>query len=177
MDTAGFLSEQCRKLLSEVPPEKRSALVSDIVGAERVFVFGVGRSGLVAQTFAVRLVQLGLRVYFVGDMTTPIIGGKDLLILVSNTGETMSVVKTAQIAEKTGTRCVSVTSAERSALARSSDSVIIIGPGASGSGDLAPLGTLFEDAALLFFDSLVPDLMRKLGVTEEDMRSNHAIWV
>ena len=45
------------------------------------------------------------------------------------------------------------------------------------AGELAPLGTVFEDATLLFFDALVPGLMKRLGLTEKDMRNNHAIWV
>ncbi len=62
-----------------------------------------------AQLFAVRLVQLGLKVYFVGDMTTPLIAPQDLVILVSNSGDTMSVVKTAEIAQNIGTPTVCIT--------------------------------------------------------------------
>ncbi|AGI48362.1 putative sugar phosphate isomerase involved in capsule formation [Thermoplasmatales archaeon BRNA1] len=177
MDPVGFLTEQCRNALSSVPEECGRSLIESIVSAERIFIFGVGRSGLVAQTFAIRLVQMGLRVYFVGDMTTPIIGKDDLLILVSNTGNTMSVVKTAQIAQGIGTRRISITANGKSSLAKTSDEVIVISASNPEAKDLAPLGTLFEDATFLFFDSLVPPLMKRLGVTEEDMRNNHAIWV
>ena len=41
----------------------------------------------------------------------------------------------------------------------------------------APLGTLFEDSALLLFDCIVCDIMEREGITEEDMRNRHAIWV
>lgn len=177
LDPVGFLTEQCRNALSSVPEECGRSLIESIVSAERIFIFGVGRSGLVAQTFAIRLVQMGLRVYFVGDMTTPIIGKDDLLILVSNTGNTMSVVKTAQIAQGIGTRRISITANGKSSLAKTSDEVIVISASNPEAKDLAPLGTLFEDATFLFFDSLVPPLMKRLGVTEEDMRNNHAIWV
>ncbi|MEM4696283.1 MAG: 6-phospho-3-hexuloisomerase, partial [Desulfurococcaceae archaeon] len=39
---------------------------------------------------------------------------------------------------------------------------------------LAPLGTLFEDAAMIFLDGVVAELMEKLGKTEEDLRKQHA---
>ena len=42
---------------------------------------------------------------------------------------------------------------------------------------VAPLGTIFEDATLLFFDCVVSELMRRTGNSEEDMRNRHAIWV
>jgi len=149
--------------------------VANIVGAERVFVFGTSRSELMAQTFAVRLAQVDLRVYFVGDMTTPTIGRKDLLILVSNAGKTMSVVKTAQIVERMDTKCVSVTSSRKSFLAKTSDSVVVINTDAPDTDELAPLGTLFEDTTLPFLDSLVPELMVRLDVIETQMPNNYAI--
>ena len=174
MDRARNLAEQCISALSGITEADRSELASSIVSARTIFVFGVGRSGLVAQSFAVRLVQLGLRVYFVGDMTTPLISSGDLVILVSNSGDTMSVVKTAEIARRIGTRVISVTSSSDNDLAATSDYTIIIGAEHDSS---APLGTVFEDASVLFFDSMTPILMERLGMTEEDMRNRHAIWV
>jgi 6-phospho-3-hexuloisomerase len=42
---------------------------------------------------------------------------------------------------------------------------------------LAPLGTLFEDASMIFLDGLISELMSKLGESEETMRGRHAIMV
>lgn len=176
--TLEYLEQQCGAALAGISPADRARLTELILSSRRIFIFGSGRSGLIGQTFAVRLVQLGLHVYFVGDMTTPIIARDDLTILISNTGQTMSVVKTAQIAKRIGSHVVSVTAAPESGVAKAADTVILIRPPVSGeSAALAPLGTVFEDATLLFFDCLVPDLMARLGVTEEDMRNRHAIWV
>ncbi len=173
-----YLTRSCTEALSEITDRDRAELVRVILAGKRIFIFGVGRSGLVGQTFAIRLVQLGLQVYFVGDMTTPIIGKDDVLILVSNTGKTMSAVKTAEIAKRLGTHVVSVTSDRNSSLAKKSDYVILVKPRKDKEmEEKAPLGTIFEDATILFFDSLVPELMRKLGSTEQDLRNNHAIWV
>ncbi len=178
LDSLEYLTRSCTEALSEITGEDRAELVRLILAGKRIFIFGVGRSGLVGQTFAIRLVQLGLQVYFVGDMTTPIIGKDDVLILVSNTGKTMSAVKTADIARRLGTHVVSVTSDRSSNLAKKSDTVILVKPRKDKEmEENAPLGTIFEDATILFFDSLVPELMKKRGYTEQDLRNNHAIWV
>lgn len=174
LDEAERIASQCVAALSGITDADRGELASRIVGARTVFVFGVGRSGLIAQSFAVRLVQLGLKVYFIGDMTTPLISSEDLVILVSNSGDTMSVVKTAEIARRIGTRVISVTSSKDNDLAQTSDTTIIV---KSDHASDAPLGTIFEDATMLFFDSMTPALMKLLGATEEDMRNRHAIWV
>lgn len=175
LDGLDYLTSSCTRALADITEQDVERLTSAILTGKRIFIFGVGRSGLVGQTFAIRLVQMGLRVYFVGDMTTPIIGKDDVLLVISNTGKTMSAVKTAEIAKRLGTRVISVTSETGSSLAKYSDLVIPVR--SSTGGEEAPLGTIFEDATLLFFDTVVPVLMRKLKVTEKDMRNNHAIWV
>ena len=153
-------------------------LIDSILEAKTVFIYGSGRSGLVGQLFAVRLVQIGLDVHFVGDMTTPIIGKDDLTILVSNTGETMSAVQTANIARRIGSKVICVTGNPSSKLAHASNIVIELKHDkASDDPKYAPLGTVFEDAVSIFFDSIVPCIMKKKGITEGDMRKRHAIWV
>lgn len=41
----------------------------------------------------------------------------------------------------------------------------------------APLGTIFEDATLIFFDSLIPLIMEQTGQNESSLERRHAIWV
>ena len=93
----------CREAVVSTDPVAREELVASILSCRKVFIYGSGRSGLVGQLFAVRLVQLGLDVHFVGEMTTPIIGKEDLTLLISYTGKTSSVVQTARIAKRIGT--------------------------------------------------------------------------
>lgn len=178
METLEYLVKRCTQALSDIAEKDRARLTDLILSAKRIFIFGVGRSGLVGQTFAIRLVQLGLQVYFVGDMTTPILRKDDFLLLISNTGKTMSVVTTAQIARRIGTHVACITSDKNSKLAMNSDTVLLIHSEADKEDpEMAPLGTIFEDAAFLFFDTLIPGLMKKLNKSELDMRNNHAIWV
>ncbi len=178
LDILGSLVGACTESLSGISEKDMDNLISHILSAKCVFIFGVGRSGLVGQTFAIRLVQLGLQVSFVGEMTTRILKKDDLLILISNTGKTMSVVTTAKIAHRLGTHVISITSNRNGDLIKDSDDIIFIDPPVSKDiTKLAPLGTVFEDATMLFFDTLVPLLMKRLDLDEQDMRNNHAIWV
>lgn len=175
---ATYLKERCTSAVLSVSEKDRSDFIDLILSKEKIFIYGSGRSGLIGQLFAVRLVQMGLDVYFVGDMTTPIISKNDLTILVSNTGHTVSVVQTADIARRIGSHVVSVTASSTSKLAHISNNTIIIKIEKDAkASELAPLGTVFEDSVLFFFDSLVPDIMKRMNVTETDMRKKHAIWV
>ncbi|MCL1810602.1 MAG: SIS domain-containing protein [Methanomassiliicoccaceae archaeon] len=173
-----YLKERCKAVVYSIPEEDWNTLMDLIVSKEKIFVYGSGRSGLIGQLFSVRMVQLGLKVHFVGDMTTPIIGKNDLTILVSNTGLTTSVVQTAEIARRIGAHVVALTSSASSKLAVVSNTAIIFKiKNDEMDSTLAPLGTIFEDTVLFFFDCIIPELMKRLDVTEDDMRRRHAIWV
>jgi 6-phospho-3-hexuloisomerase len=38
---------------------------------------------------------------------------------------------------------------------------------------LTPMGTLFENACMVFLDSLIAELMERLAFTERDLRDRH----
>jgi len=175
---SGFVLEKIGKMLSDDRSAEISAAVDHVVKAPKVFVYGVGRSGLVARAIAMRFVQAGLEAYFIGETITPIVEPKDCVLIVSNTGATMSAVQTANIARRVGASVVSVTANRTSKLAHASNVVIAIREEPdSNTGVFAPLGTLFEDAALILLDGLVAEVMERLGETEATMRARHAIMV
>lgn len=177
-DTVEKIVESVRSVARSIPQESIDALVDSIIEGNKIFIYGSGRSGLVGQYFSVRLVQLGRDdVHFVGDMTTPIIGKGDVVILISNTGETMSAVQTANIARRLGANVICVTASKYSKLAHASNSVVALDTRICSDRDVLPLGTLFEDSVIMMFDGLVPILMERLGASESDMRMRHAIWV
>lgn len=176
-DNLSALLEGIRDVAASADTESLSRLADLLLESRKVFIYGSGRSGLVGQYFAVRLVQMGLDVHFVGDMTTPIIGRDDLTLIISNTGETVSAVQTANIARRIGSHVACITGSRYGKLAHASNTAIVLDTRGKGDGSWAPLGTLFEDAAMMMFDSVVPVLMRRLGIGEDDMRRRHAIWV
>ncbi|MEM3852581.1 MAG: SIS domain-containing protein [Methanomassiliicoccales archaeon] len=158
--------------------QRASKIVEEIRQDRKTFIYGVGRSGLVGKAFAIRLVQMGLPVFFIGETITPIVENNDLTIVISNTGETMSAVQTANIVRRIGGYVICITGRAHSKLAHASSFVIPLDINiAPASRKVAPLGTIFEDAVHLLFDALVPQLMEKFGQNENSMRARHAIWV
>lgn len=177
-EASAYILKEVQEALDKVDQIKVAETVEMILSSKKIFIYGVGRSGLVGQSFAVRLVQLGMDVHFVGDMATPIVEKGDLVILISNTGETMSVVQTANIVGRIGAKIISVTSSVHSKLGSASDVVLEITQNKDEQRKrLAPLGTIFEVATSVLLDSLVPVLMQRLGQTESSLRKRHAIWV
>lgn len=177
-ETSRYILKEIQEVLAKVDDSIVDEIVKSIISANKIFVYGVGRSGLVGKAFAVRLVQMGLNVHFIGETTTPIVETSDLVIIVSNTGETMSAVQTANIVRRVGAKVVSITSNMHSKLAQAS-SISLELPTMKDEQrrKIAPLGTLFEDSTFLLFDSMVPVIMARLGQSEASMRRRHAIWV
>ncbi len=171
-----YVLDSIRESLHSVDEDLIHRAVDMITDAKQIFVYGSGRSGLVGKFFAMRLVQLGLVAYFIGETITPVVNREDLVVLISNTGRTKSTLLVESIANRIGAKVIAITSNEQSPLAKHATLTFVLKPKNSRK-DLAPLGTLFEDSAVIFLDSLVAELMKKLNQSEEDMRRRHAIWV
>ena len=177
-EAAAYIVAEAQRALEDVDDKALDQFVDAIIAAKKIFVYGVGRSGLVAKAFSVRLVQLGLDVHFIGETTTPIVEANDLVIILSNTGETMSAIQTANIVGRIGAKVALLTSNAHSKLASASTIVVELPIRRDENRPkYAPLGTLFEASSSLLLDSLVPVLMKKMDQTEHMMRRRHAIWV
>lgn len=163
-------------------------LTSALANKRKILVVGAGRSGLVGKAFAMRLMHLGFNVYVVGETITPSISEGDVLVAVSGSGSTQIVLSVASAAKRAKAQVVAVTSFAESPLGKISDHVVVI-PGRTKVAmetdyfarqvlgmyePLAPLGTLFEDSVMIFFDGVIYALMNILGVGEEDMKKRHA---
>jgi 6-phospho-3-hexuloisomerase len=173
-----FILDRVRGSLATGQQEQRDFLMERILGSDKIFIYGVGRSGTACRAFAIRLVQLGLKVFFVGETITPIVERGDLVIIVSNTGETMSAIQTANIVGRLGANVVAITANRHSKLAHAASQVIHLNVQKDPKDkELAPLGTVFEVTAMVFMDGIISDLMVKMGQKESDMRARHAIWV
>lgn len=165
-----------------------STLINSLEKANKVFVYGAGRSGLVARAFAMRLMHLGINVFVIGETVTPAIEEGDLLITISGSGETTSVVNAARIAKNVKAKVVLITSYPDSSAGKLADCIVMVKGRTKLRGDkdflmrqikgehysLAPLGTLFEISVLIFLDSLVAELMARLRRSEDYMRMRHA---
>ncbi|NOZ58924.1 MAG: 6-phospho-3-hexuloisomerase [Euryarchaeota archaeon] len=182
------ITKHVEQVAEELGEEEVEALIQSIISAKKVFVYGAGRSGLVAKAFAMRLMHLGINVFVVGEIITPAIEKEDLLITISGSGETTSVVNAAKIAKNVGAKVALITTYPNSSLGRLADIVVVVKGRTKLKGEkdfvmrqikgehypLAPLGTLFEIAVLIFLDAIIVELMVRLGKTEEEMRTRHA---
>ena len=176
--STAYLLDHVAKILTVDRSKEIGQSVGILTSAKKLFVYGVGRSGLAARAFAMRMVQLGIDCYFIGETITPVVSDGDAVLIVSNTGSTMSAIQVANIARRVGAKVISVTGHPASKLAHASNVVLLIqSNGGSAQARLAPLGTLFEAATVLLLDGVVAQVMERLGQTEADMRGRHAIMV
>jgi 6-phospho-3-hexuloisomerase len=74
MDATEYAREVIRELdrtLAAVSPQEAERLADLVLNARRIFIAGAGRSGLAVRAFAMRLMQMGLAAYVVGETVTP----------------------------------------------------------------------------------------------------------
>ncbi|ABM81072.1 6-phospho-3-hexuloisomerase [Hyperthermus butylicus] len=180
------------KVIEKLNEEQVSLMLDVLENAYRqgskILVMGAGRSGLVGRAFAMRLMHLGFNVYVLGETITPSIGERDVVVAISGSGRTQLIVTAAEAAKKVKATIIAITSYPDSPLGRLADIVVEI-PGRTKLAPdidyfarqilgihepLAPLGTLFEDTALVFLDGVVVELMHRLGKSEVDLRARHA---
>ncbi len=178
--------------IERISPEQTVKLIDLLVEAKKtgrkILVLGAGRSGLVGKAFAMRLMHLSFNVHVVGETITPAVGKDDILFAISGSGTTTLVVTAARIAKRVGAKVVAVTSHPRSPLGKCADHIMVV-HGRTKLAErrdyfsrqilgvhepLAPLGTVFEIATAIFLDALIVELMHRLGISEQEMKSRHA---
>ena len=167
------------RVLKGVKGKELRAFEEIILESNRVFVTGLGRTGLMARGFAMRLMHLGRRVYHVGDVITPAIRKGDLLIICSRTGRSEVLLHYVRIAKKAKAKVAVATTNRASPVAKKADAILTIDDrpvmNARRRRDepYLPLGSLFEQALLLVLDQVVADLMKDLDLTEKDLARIH----
>jgi 6-phospho-3-hexuloisomerase len=176
--TTTILSE-LKQTLSAIKADNVDQLTDQILKAESIFVAGAGRSGLMMRAFAMRMMQMGLQAYVVGETVTPGIKAGDLLIIGSGSGETKSLVSMAAKAQSIGAAIAAVTIVSDSTISRMANIVIQV-PAATkdsvkgGATTIQPMGSLYEQSLLLLFDTIVLSLMRRQEFECSDMFGRHA---
>ncbi len=191
-DAVGEILKGISDAMEKVDPEDIEDLVSELIRAHdegrRVLVVGAGRSSLVGRAFAMRLMHLGLNVYVLGETINPSVADGDIALVISGSGSTALPVTVAEMAKKLGVRVLALTSNPGSPLGKLADLTVVV-PGRSMAAreeeyhsrqllgeheSLTPMGTLFENSAMVFLDSLIAELMDRLGVSEDEMKRRHA---
>jgi len=157
-------------VLARVEPAPANRLLDLLVSARRVYVAGEGRSGLVARTFAMRLVHLGVTAYVCSETITPAIQAGDLCIACSGSGATRITCHRAAQSRQVGAAVAAIVAVPCTPLGSEADLEIVL-PALGGSRQFG--GTLFEQSLLLFLDSLVLLLQERRGTSAESMLAQH----
>lgn len=184
--------EGIRRSIQELNMKEVEQLIKLLLEAKdkKIFIVGMGRSGFVARAFALRLMNLGFNVYFLGETITPAAEKGDLLIAISGTGTTKMVLTASSAAKDIGATVIAITSFPESPLGQIADHVVTV-RGRTKMGwpkeedylarqivgerePLTPLGSIFENNCMVFLDGLIVELMHRLGRTEEDLKRRHA---
>ena len=163
--------EDLDRILRAVPAEETKRFVHAIRDARRVFMYGLGRSGLIARMFGMRLVHLGRDATIVGDTTTPAISRGDLLIQCSRTGQSPILHHMIKLAHREKAKAAAVTGTPGTLKA---DLLVRLPVEAAKAEKAQPMGSLFEQALLIYLDSVVLLLMSELKKTVEDMERVHS---
>jgi arabinose-5-phosphate isomerase len=143
----------------------------------RIVVTGMGKSGHVGAKIAATLASTGTPAFFVhpgeashGDLG--MITAKDVVIALSNSGETDEILTILPIIKRLGVPLITLTGNPDSRLARAAEANIDV----SVAREACPLGlapTASTTAALAMGDALAVALLEVRGFTEEDFARSH----
>jgi arabinose-5-phosphate isomerase len=143
----------------------------------RAIVTGMGKSGHIANKIAATLASTGTPSFFVhpgeashGDLG--MITRDDLVIALSNSGETTEVTTLIPLLKRLGVPLIAMTGAPDSLLARTADVHLDV----SVTQEACPLGlapTTSTTAALVMGDALAVALLEKRGFSAEDFAFSH----
>lgn len=145
--------------------------------AGRVVVTGMGKSGHIGGKLAATLASTGTPAFFVhpgeaqhGDLG--MIQPQDVVIAISNSGETGEILTILPIIKRLGARLIAMTGNAKSSLARQADVHLDVGVEKEACPlNLAP--TSSTTAALAMGDALAVALLKARDFTPEDFARSH----
>lgn len=150
-------------------------MIRDSTG--RVVTMGIGKSGIICRKITATLSSTGTPSLFLhpaeaihGDLGMVVRG--DVVLAVSNSGETEEMVKLVEPIKRIGAKLISITGKPASSLARHSD----VHLSAEISREACPLGlapTASTTASLALGDALAMAVLVVRGFREEDFASLH----
>lgn len=155
-----------------------SKAVEMIIGTTgKVVVSGMGKSGIIAQKIASTLASTGTSAFFLhpaegvhGDLG--VLMKNDILIAISNSGETEELTKIIPIVKRMGVKMIAMTGKMDSTLARYGDATLDVGV----KEEACPLGlspTASTTACLAMGDALAVALLEAKGFRAEDFAALH----
>lgn len=175
---AAAVSSELGSVTQRIDEREVQELVDRLLAAKAVVLVGVGREGLAARAFAMRLAHAGVNAHWVWDDTTPPVGPDDVVVAVSGSGRIPHIESVMSNARGTGASTVVITAAPDAVTAASADACVFVpAPAYLASGDLVasiqPMGSLFEQALFVLFDCAILMLMAQSGLDFSDLSARH----
>lgn len=163
------IAAEIQTVLSSVDSKESAELISQIQKANNIFIAGAGRSKLIMNAFAMRLMQIGFKVYVVGEIVTPAICPGDLLIIGSGSGRTKSMVLHAGTAKNLGVTVCLITANRSSTLASMSDYSLVIPVSKDEKSEkyisVQPGGSIFEQSMMILLDAVILKILETADPT------------
>ena len=143
----------------------------------KLVIMGVGKSGHIAQKISATLSSTGTPSTFIhpteaahGDMG--LINKKDIVLLISNSGETDEIINILTSLKRHAKKIVSISGNNKSKIAKSADIKIQLNSKKEACPlDLAPTSSTTN--ALAFGDALAISLLEAKGFTKNDFAHSH----
>ena len=143
----------------------------------RVILTGMGKPGFIARKIAATLASTGTPTFFLhpaeavhGDFG--MVTSKDLVIAISQSGESEEIVRLLPLLKKKGVKLVALTSVPGSSLGKNADIVLDLGVRREACPlNLAPSAS--TTASLAMGDALALSLLKKKGFRSEDFAELH----
>ncbi|TWI58088.1 6-phospho-3-hexuloisomerase [Halalkalibacter nanhaiisediminis] len=182
MQTTQYLAEVVEELnrtVDLISDEEAEQLVNKILESKKIFVAGAGRSGFMGKSFVMRMMHMGIDAYVIGETVTANFEKDDLLIIGSGSGETKTLISIAEKAKSIGGTVAAVTIFPESTIGKLANITVKL-PGApkdqseSDYKTIQPMGSLFEQTMLLFYDAVILRFMEKKGLDTNKMYGKHA---
>lgn len=166
-----------RELNAAIGADFVAAIEAMVACKGHVVVIGMGKSGHIGNKISATLASTGTPAFFVhpgeashGDLG--MITSGDLVLAISNSGETEEVLTLLPLIKRMGVQLISMTGKPQSSLAKNSDVHIDI----SVPEEACPLGlapTASTTATLVMGDAIAVTLLELRGFTKEDFAMSH----
>ena len=170
-------SDSIKSLMSQLDKSFDDLCNTIITCKGKIVIMGVGKSGHIAQKISATLSSTGTPSIFIhpteaahGDMG--LINKKDIVLLISNSGETDEIINILASLKRHTKKIVSISGNNKSKIAKSADIKIQLNSKKEACPlDLAPTSSTTN--ALAFGDALAISLLEAKGFTKNDFAHSH----
>lgn len=157
--------------------------VSAIVKARRVYVYGVGTSGLSGQDLCYKLLRIGIHADYYSDthlqsISTALLAKEDVVVGISHSGSTKEVIEVLNLAKEHGVTIICITNHSRSPMVKLADVALYTAseetPFGSGGmpsmmAQLSIVDAIFVGITLEIYDQAL-DFMERTGETVKNRK-------